>query len=373
MGSNIAVAASAVRMTLRWSQAPGSADLDLSALLLQAHGKVGVEEDFVFYNQPQHPSGAVVHLTRSQTGQDFDRIDVELDRVPADVARVVITASVSGANFGQISGLELTMDSALTDQRLAIFPMRGNAETAFICGELYRRAGAWKFRAVGQGYSAGLAGIATDFGITVDDAPPPPPPPVKPQPTPTPVQPTPVQPAPQASSHPATPATPQVSSAGTAARPPTAAAARQRTGDIASQVQEAFAPPPPEEKSRKSAERDFGKEAEAIGKILAASGEVPLVIASDTAFNTRVVVVTDQRAFQIKGGKIRRELPHNQVQVTRLRPLFDGTLVIVESFAANQDFRSDDPRREEHILQVKVATPDIANLIRGSIDSLIGA
>ncbi|HEX8082510.1 MAG TPA: TerD family protein [Jatrophihabitans sp.] len=372
MGSNIAVSAAAVRMTLRWSQAPGPADLDLSALLLQAHGKVGVEEDFVFYNQPRHPSGAVAHLTKSQTGQDFDRIDVDLDRVPADVARVMITASVSGATLGQISGLELSMVDALTEQQLARFPMQGNAETAFLCGELYRRAGAWKFRAIGQGYSAGLAGIATDFGITVDDAPAPPPPPpsVPPQPS------APARPSPPGGGAPVPDPTmtPSAPMAGTPAGPPATEGAAQRTGDIASQVQEAFEPPPPDEKSqRRSAERDFGKEADAIGKILSASGEVPLVIASDTAFNTRVIVVTDQRAFQIKGGKIRRELAHSQVQVTKLRPLFDGILVIVESFMANQDFRPDDPRREEHILQVKVATPGIANLIRGHIDRLIGA
>ncbi len=133
-------------------------------------------------------------------------------------------------------------------------------------------------------------------------------------------------------------------------------------------------PPPAEDKSRRrSAERDFGKEAEAIGRILSASGEVPLAIAQDTAFDTRVVVVTNQRAFQIKGGKIRRELAHSQVQLTRLRPLFDGTLVIVESLAANRDYEPTDPRREEKILQAKVATPEIANLVRGHIDRMIGA
>lgn len=386
MGSNIPVAAPAVQLTLRWSHAPDSADLDLSALLLHDNGKVGVDEDFVFYNQPRHPSGAVEHLARARAGEEFDRIEVELGRVPADVARVLITASVSGATFGQISGLELSLVDTLTRHSLARFPMRGNAETAFIGGELYRRAGAWKFRAIGQGYSAGLAGLATDFGITVDDAPAPPAAPVQPPPAqpPSPAQPVPpVQPSPpvpaQSSlppqgSAPVPDPAPPTQEAGNPADPSTAGAAGQRSGDITAQVREAFAPPPPDEKSRrKSAERDFAKEADAIGKILSASGEVPLVIASDTAFNTRVVVVTDQRAFQIKGGKIRRELAHNEVQLTRLRPLFDGTLVIVESFVANQDFRADDPRREEHILQVKVATPDIADLIRGHINRVIGA
>ena len=165
MGSNMAVAASAVQMTLRWSDAPESADLDLSALLLRADGKVGAEEDFVFYNQPRHPSGAVLHRPTSQTGQEFDRVDVDLASVPADVAQVMITASVTGATLGQVAGLELSMVAAPTGECLARFPMRATAETAFVCGELYRRAGAWKFRAVGQGYRSGLAGIATDFGI----------------------------------------------------------------------------------------------------------------------------------------------------------------------------------------------------------------
>ncbi|MEO7262834.1 MAG: TerD family protein [Jatrophihabitantaceae bacterium] len=375
MGSNILVAARAVQLTLRWSQAPGAAELDLSALLLQANGKVSADEDFVFYNQPRHQSGAVVHLSKSQTGQEFDRVDVDLDRVPADVARVLITASVSGATFGQISGLELSLVDALTGQNLARFAMRGNAETAFIGGELYRRTGAWKFRAVGQGYSAGLAGLATDFGIAVEETPAPPPVPSQPDPSTrgnAPVlNPSPARRAPEPA---ATGAQPPAPLAGTATGPPTAAAAGQRTGDITQQVQEAFQPPPPDEKSRRrSAERDFGKEADAIGRIVAASGEIPLVIAQDTALDTRVVVVTDKRAFQIKGGKIRRELAHSQVQFTRLRPLFDGTLVIVESFAANRDFQPTDARREEHILQAKVATPEIADLIRGHIDWISGA
>lgn len=367
MGSNIPVDAPAVELTLRWSHAPGAADLDLSALLLRADGKVGADEDFVFYNQRRHPSGAVVHLARSQTGQEFDRIDVQLDQVPADVARVMITASVTGATFGQISGLELSMAAALTGQRLARFRMRANAETAFICGELYRRAGTWKFRAVGQGYRAGLAGIATDFGITVEEAPAPPPPP-----PPAPTRPPP--PAPSAEPTPTPMPPPPPSTRREAPVLDDSAATGQRTGDITSQVRQAFQPPPPQQKSqRRSAERDFGKEAQAIGRILAARGEVPLAIAQDTAFNTRVVVVTDKRTFQIKGGKIRMELAHSQVQLTRLRPLFDGVLVIVESFTANQDFQPADPRRDEHILQAKVATPDLADLIRGQIDRMIGA
>ena len=85
------------------------------------------------------------------------------------------------------------------------------------------------------------------------------------------------------------------------------------------------------------------------------------------------MVVTDERSFQIKGGKIRRELAHSQVQLNGLRALYDGTLVTVESFAANRDHEPSDPRREEKILQVKVATPEIANLVRGHIDRLAGA
>ncbi|WP_107473873.1 VWA domain-containing protein, partial [Streptomyces griseiscabiei] len=148
-------------------------DADASALLLRADGRVRDDGDFVFYNQPQHASTAVRHLgkRRGDGGGTTDTIGVDLRALEPEIDRVVLGASADGGTFGQLSGLRLRLLDAGTGEQLALFDMEATTETAFIGGELYRRAGEWKFRAVGQGYASGLAGLATDFGIGVDDEP----------------------------------------------------------------------------------------------------------------------------------------------------------------------------------------------------------
>ncbi|MRH92674.1 stress response protein [Nocardia sp. SYP-A9097] len=167
-GANVPVAANAVRAVLAWTGGPGVPAVDASALLLTAAGRVRSDVDFVFYNQPGHPSGAVRHLGKRG---DFDALEVNLAGVQADIERIAVCASADGGTFGQVPGLHLRVVDTVTDAEIARFDIAAGPETAMLCGELYRRAGAWKFRAVGQGWSSGLAGLATDFGITVDDAP----------------------------------------------------------------------------------------------------------------------------------------------------------------------------------------------------------
>ncbi|MGW7100939.1 VWA domain-containing protein [Streptomyces sp. NPDC054838] len=168
-GANLTVDASCVRAVLGWSPGPGVPDVDASALLLTDRGRVRSDGDFVFYNQPRHASGAVRHLGK-QPGADA--LDVDLAALEPEVGRVVLCASADGGSFGQVPGLHLRLLDPASGAELARFDMAAETETAYISGELYRRADAWKFRAVGQGYASGLAGLATDFGITVDEQPP---------------------------------------------------------------------------------------------------------------------------------------------------------------------------------------------------------
>ncbi|MEV7725099.1 VWA domain-containing protein [Streptomyces sp. NPDC087917] len=185
-GANLPVAAASVRAVLGWSARPGVPDVDASALLLTGGGRVRTDDDFVFYNQPRHPSGAVRHLGK-QAGSDS--LAVDLSALEPGIERVVLCASADGGTFGQVPGLHLRLFDAGSGAELARFDMEAGPERALVGGELYRRAGAWKFRAVGQGWASGLAGLATDFGITVDDAPTPAPtqtPLRAPTPTPTP-------------------------------------------------------------------------------------------------------------------------------------------------------------------------------------------
>ncbi|MGY1398137.1 TerD family protein [Streptomyces sp. SS10] len=169
-GSNTPVPATALRVDVGWRSGPGVPDADASALLL-AGGKVRSDADFVFYNQPAHDSGAVRHGGKRQDGgRVTDTLLVDLTRVEPGIETVILAASSDGGTFGQVPDLSIEVKDAASGAVAARFDSTGaTTETAFVLGEFYRRQGAWKFRAVGQGYSSGLEGLATDYGITVDE------------------------------------------------------------------------------------------------------------------------------------------------------------------------------------------------------------
>ncbi len=169
-GSNTAVPTAALRVELGWRAGPGVPDADTSALLLVS-GEVRSDADFVFYNQPAHSSGAIRHDgKRNADGRVTDTLIVDLARVEPEVETIVLAASSDGGAFGQVPGLYIEVQDAAQGTPVARFDNPGaTTETAFVLGEFYRRQGAWKFRAVGQGYSSGLEGLAADYGITVDE------------------------------------------------------------------------------------------------------------------------------------------------------------------------------------------------------------
>ncbi|MDQ1071591.1 stress response protein SCP2 [Streptomyces canus] len=192
-GSNIPL--SAARVTV---DVAAPVRLDVSGLLLTADGKVRSDDDFIFYNQPSGPGVTY----RSGGGTAPDAITVDTSAVPPGIEKIVVTASPDAA--GQtFQGIEptATIRNAADNSVLATFtPPQLGTETALVIVEVYLRNGAWKARAVGQGYANGLAGIATDFGVTVEEpaptpaaAPVAPPQPVTPPP-PAPTVQTPVAP-----------------------------------------------------------------------------------------------------------------------------------------------------------------------------------
>ncbi len=176
-----------VVVTLTWTPAPG-VDADLSAFLTTAAGRVRSDEDFVFYNQPSGAGGAVRHLGRSaRGGATVDQVRIDPAALPADVEKVVIGASLDGAGtFGGLSGLavEVSADGGAAAIRCEL---AAGPETALVFAEVYRRGAEWKVRAVGQGFTNGLAGLATDVGVSVDDEPAPSPAAAPASPPPAPV------------------------------------------------------------------------------------------------------------------------------------------------------------------------------------------
>ncbi|EHM30115.1 MULTISPECIES: TerD family protein [Streptomyces] len=217
-GSNIPLSAARVAVDVA---AP--VRLDVSGLLLTADGKVRSDDDFIFYNQPSGPGVTY----RSGGGSAPDAIVVDTTAVPPGIEKIVVTASPDAA--GQtFQGVEptATVRNADDGSALATFtPPQLGAETALVVIEIYLRNGAWKARAVGQGYANGLAGIATDFGVSVEE-------PAAPVAPPTPVAPAPVAAAPVAPV--AAPVDPRIAPPAPAAppAPPAAPAAPAGSGKI---------------------------------------------------------------------------------------------------------------------------------------------
>ena len=153
-------------------------DLDASALLLTAEGKVRSQDDFIFYNQLSAKDGSVIHQGDNRTGEgdgDDEKILIDLSVIADDIARVVIVVTIDQGetrrqNFGQVRDAFCRVVNEETNQEIVRYDLTEDAapETAMIFAEVYRNAGEWKFRAVGQGYTSGLRGIATDFGVTLD-------------------------------------------------------------------------------------------------------------------------------------------------------------------------------------------------------------
>lgn len=161
-----------VIVSLRWSSAAGDGDADVSVLLLDDNGKVRSDADFFFYNNPAAADGSVQLLGKTPTDSGSeDRISLDLTAVPPNVERIVVAASQYGGScFGELDDLRVTLADRSGEALLGFSIADAGVESAFIFGELYRRGEEWKFRAIGQGYETGLAGLATDFGIDIDDA-----------------------------------------------------------------------------------------------------------------------------------------------------------------------------------------------------------
>ncbi|MDW4904795.1 TerD family protein [Streptomyces sp. ADMS] len=175
-GANVGLAAlsedvGSVMVRLSWSSPTGEGDADVSVLLLTADGKVRSDGDFYFYNNPVAADGSVQLLGKAPTADgNEDRITFDLTAIADDAERIVVAASrYEGARFSELHDLRLTLADGAGESLLRFSVENPGEVGALLFGEFYRRGGDWKFRAIGQGYESGLAGLATDFGVDIDD------------------------------------------------------------------------------------------------------------------------------------------------------------------------------------------------------------
>ncbi|QGG46496.1 TerD family protein [Heliorestis convoluta] len=152
-------------------------DLDASVFLVGSSGRVESDKNFVFYNNLQDPSGAVVHSGDNLTGDsdgDDEYVTIELDKVPADITKIAFTVTIHDAvdrnqNFGQVSNAYIRVLDEVTHNELMRFDLGEDfsVETAVVTGELYRHGGEWKFNAIGSGFQGGLAALCKNYGLNV--------------------------------------------------------------------------------------------------------------------------------------------------------------------------------------------------------------
>jgi tellurium resistance protein TerD len=165
---------------LGWDARPTAGadfDLDASAFMVKEDGKVRSDSDFIFYNQTKSACGSVEHTGDNRTGAgdgDDEAVIILLDKVPADVQRVVFCVTIHDAemrkqNFGQVNHAYVRVVNKDSNNEVARYDLSEDAsvETAMVFGEIYRHSGEWKFKAVGQGYAGGLAALAKQYGINI--------------------------------------------------------------------------------------------------------------------------------------------------------------------------------------------------------------
>lgn len=178
--TKMAPSMTAVTVGLGWDERTTTGaqfDLDASALMCTAAGKVVDDHHFIFFNNLTSPDGSVEHTGDNLDGQgdgDDESIHVNLASVPGNVDKIAFPVSIYDAqtrrqSFGQVMNAFIRVVDRANGSELARYDLTEDAstETAMIFGELYRNNGEWKFRAVGQGYASGLAGIARDYGVNV--------------------------------------------------------------------------------------------------------------------------------------------------------------------------------------------------------------
>lgn len=156
----------------------GDFDLDAAAFLQADTGKVSSQEDFVFYGNLKHPSGAVEHLGDNLTGAgdgDDEQIKVNLSMVPANITKIAFTVTIYEAeqrrqNFGQVNNAFIRIYNEETGEELLRYDLGEDfsIETAAVFGELYKNGSEWKFNAIGSGYQGGLAALCANFGVDIE-------------------------------------------------------------------------------------------------------------------------------------------------------------------------------------------------------------
>ena len=156
----------------------GDFDLDSAAFMVGENGKITKTEDFIYFGNLRHPSGAVEHMGDNLTGEgagDDEQIKINLSSIPESISKIVFTVTIYESearrqNFGQVSNSFVRIYNEATGEELLRYDLGEDfsIETAAVLGELYKNNGEWKFNAIGSGYQGGLAALCASYGVETE-------------------------------------------------------------------------------------------------------------------------------------------------------------------------------------------------------------
>lgn len=153
-------------------------DLDASVFMTKENGKVGSDDDFIFYGNLEHRTKSVVHTGDNRTGDgdgDDEVIKVNFENIPSDYTKLSVAVTIYDAdnrlqNFGMVNNAYVRVADEETGEELIRYDLSEDfsTETAIVVAEIYKKNGEWKFKAVGSGYNGGLAALCRQYGIDAE-------------------------------------------------------------------------------------------------------------------------------------------------------------------------------------------------------------
>lgn len=164
-----------VMVAMGWQMVPSNgpqSELTSMAIICGEDGRALSPEHLVFFNQLTTAGGGVRFAGGEGGAHDKEQIDVEFSLIPAEVAKIAFLAYVDPevrgpGTFGAVRSayIRLARPDGSELLRFDVPELHGDRIKAMMFGELYRHREDWKFRALGQGYENGLAGVSRDFGL----------------------------------------------------------------------------------------------------------------------------------------------------------------------------------------------------------------
>ena len=160
----------------------GSADFDLDPIifLCDNNKKCISDKHIVFYNNLEDEAGSVKHSGDNRTGAgdgDDETATIDFSKIPENVENIIMIVSIFDAkannqNFGLVDNAYIRLVNLENDTELLRYDLAEDfsIQESVVFGEIYKNSGAWKFRAVGEGYTKDLAQLCVEYGLEVKNS-----------------------------------------------------------------------------------------------------------------------------------------------------------------------------------------------------------